>query len=232
MHYIKDIFASKATEHAHDKFVRYSKGVFVGPLLNVRLSKTNFKLSGSFHFVDEFLEYIAKAIGNKEVHVKGTLIWNSDLSVELASLGIKYSKVSKSRGIFKYQLENDVNIKDFVNVMGKYHLLINIKSEDISMTTKNSFPKPNKEFTADFCKLALPVEMAKEVLSEFAFDVKFDGIKTLKISHEIIVNDIKLPEDAPDFETARREARRIGNIKRVVEVNGEEPKTTEIDFNI
>lgn len=232
MHYMKDVFEGKVSEHAHNKFVRYSKGNFVGPLINIKISKANVKVSASFHFVDELLMMVAKVLGDKVVHVEGTLVWNEDLSVELAKLGIKYSKVSKSRGIFKYSLENDVNIKDFVQEAIKYNVLVKIKEEEVSLVTKNAFIKPNKEFGPDFCKAVFPIEMADEILSEFAFDVKGEKLKDIRITHAFTIDDIILPKDAPDFETARKEAKRVGLAKRVVLINNSETKESEVKLNV
>lgn len=231
MHYIKDIFNKKTTEHAHDKFIRYSKGVFIGPLLEVKLSKTQVKIKASFHFVDELLFFMAEVLGNKIVHITGSLVWNTDLGEDLGKLGIKYAKVSKSRGIFKYDLDNDVAMKDFMDLMGKYHILATIKDGDISFVTKTSFPKPNKEFTADFCKVSLPGTIAKRVIEEFAFDVAEKNIKEISIKHKIVVEDIELP-DIDDFDKARRVAKRVGTIERSIGINGAEPVITKIKFKV
>lgn len=230
MHYIKDLFENKETEHLHNKFIRYSKGNFCGPLMKIRISKANVKIGASFHYVDELLKFVAEILGDVQVHVKGTLIWNSDLGPELAKLGIKYSKVTKSRGIFKYLLENDVPIKTFVETMGNYHVLINIKQEDLSYVTKSSFPKPNKEFGPDFCKVTFPISILDRILEEFAFDVK-SAKKLIEIKHSLDITEIKLPEGEEDFEIARKLARRIGHIKREVIVDSEST-ITEKDFNV
>ncbi len=231
MHYIKDIFNKKNTEHAHDKFIRYSKGVFIGPLLEVKFSKAQVKIKASFHFVDELLYILAEVLGNKTVHIVGTLVWNTDLKSDLEKLGIKYAKVSKSRGIFKYDLDNDVNMQEFMQLMGKYHILATIKDGDISFVTKTSFPKPNKEFTADFCKVTLPSSIAKKFIEEFAFDIVDKNIKEISIKHEIIVDDIEIP-DIDDFDKARRLAKRVGTIKRIIAINGEEPVITSVKYKV
>lgn len=231
MHYIKDIFNKKDTEHAHNKFIRYSKGVFIGPLLEVKIAKTQVKLKASFHFVDELLFLLAEILGNKIVHITGTISWNTDLSSDLAKLGIKYSKVSKARGIFKYELENDVAMKDFIDLMGKYHILITIKTDDISFVTKSSFPKPNKEFTADFCKVTLPGTFTKRILEEFAFDIADKNIKEVSIQHKIVVDNIELP-NIDDFDKARRLAKRSGVITRTIGFNGNESVVTDCKFKI
>ncbi|MCA9497141.1 MAG: hypothetical protein KC589_09420 [Nanoarchaeota archaeon] len=231
MHYIKDIFEENITEHAHNKFIRYSKGKFVGPLLSLKLSKNQVKLSASFHFTDEILYLLAEVLGNQEVHIKGTLIWNKDLAGKLAQLGIKYLKVTKSRGIFKYVLDNDVPIGDFVETLGKYNLLVNIKTDEFNLVTKTSFPKPNKEFKADFCKVTLPLEFKETILKEYAFDVKDKEAKSITISHEIEINEIELPK-IENFEEARRLAKRIGKLKRTVIVNSDKPITKEIEIKV
>ncbi len=230
MHYIKDIFENIESKHAHDKFVRYSRGKFVGPLMKIKIASSGIKISGSFHFVDELLILLADYLGNKVVHMKGSLVWNQDLTPKLANLGIMYSKVSKSRGIFKYTLENEINIKDFVDNMIDYNILVNIKEKDSSLVTKNAFPKPNKEFTADFCKASFPISFKNRILEEFAFDIEDkNSIKDIIITHEIIINDLEIPQ-IDNFEDARRLAKRKGTIKRITKVNSNEEVIKTIDI--
>lgn len=232
MHYIKDVFENRQTEHAHSKFVRYSKGDFVGPLLKVKFQAKNIKIYASFHFVDELLLLLSDYFGNEVVHIKGTILWNLDLTKELSSLGIKYSKLSKSRGIFKYTLDNDVKFKDFVETMSRYNLLVNIKTDEVSLVTKTSFPKPNKEFTNDFCKATFPKELEKTFKNEFLFDVKDIEIKEANIVHRIIVRDIHLPKDYTNFEEARHNATREGTLTRDIELNQKEKRNSKIEFNV
>lgn len=231
MHYIKDIFEKNPTKHAHDKLVRYSKGVFQGPLMRIKVFPSNIKLYSSFHYVDELQRTLIPILENQEVHIKGSLVWNSDLTKELESLGIKYSKVSKARGIFKYTLDNMVHYKDFIETMGKYHLLFSFKLENgLSMVCKPAFPNPNKEFSDDFCKLILPLELKDFLFKEFAFDVK-NPAKEFSVSHKIFIDDIILPEKYDNFEQARQEAKRVGKFQRIVKINNEEV-SSEVDFNI
>lgn len=223
MHFIKDLFQDNQTEHLHNKFIRYSRGEFVGPLLKVKFAKANVKVYASFHFVDELLQLVADKLGDKQVHIKGTLLWNKDLGPELEELGIKFLKVAKARGIFKYTLDNDTVLQNFVKVMNKYHLLINVKEDGLSYTTKSSFPKPNKEFGPDFCKLTLPSDMKDLIIDEFCFDLENpEKVKAIEISHKIKIDDIVLPEGETDFEVARRQAKRVGSIERVLTVDGTE----------
>lgn len=226
MHYIKDIFQGNTTQHAHEKFVRYSKGHFVGPLITIKQTPSGTKVGTSFHLVDELLHLITEVIGNERVHVTGSIVWNSDLSDELLKLGIKYSKVTKARGIFKYVLDNDVAFKDFVDAMCNYNILVNLKHPKVSIACKSSFPKPNKEFGADFCKCLFPKDMDSRLFEEFAFDIEKQTPKEVIIKHTIEVDDIKLPQDVASFEEARRLATREGMLIRHISVDKEEKETS------
>lgn len=229
MHYIKDLAEKKATEHAHNKFIRYSKGNFVGPLMNIKFSSSGIKIKSSFHLWDELLGIVGDTLGSVQTHVVGTLIWNCDLSPEFAKLGIKYAKLSKAQGIFKYALDNDVNVKTFYEMMGKYNLLLSLKTEKVVYSTKSALPKPNKEIVADFCKVLLPLSCKDYILKEFAYDVKGEH-KEITIAHEIIVDDLELPK-TEDFAQARRLAKRKGMLIRKVTL-GENTQETKIPFLI
>lgn len=232
MHYIKDIVEGKNTEAAHNKLLRYSKGDFVGPLLRIKVSKNDLKVNGSFHFVDEFLDIVSRVLGDKVVHVGGSVVWNRDLTEEFGKLGVRHSKVSKSRGIFKYVLDNEINVKDFFDSMGKFNLLLTIKQPDVALVTKSTFPKPNKEISNDFCKCVFPLSYKDLILDEFAFDVKDKDFKEVYIEHRILIDDILLPKDAPDFETARRLATRKGKLIRKVTIDNGNTVETEFEFNV
>jgi hypothetical protein len=223
MHYIKDLFNENNTEHLHNKFIRYSRGDFLGPLLKLKFTKANVKVYASFHFTDELLSIFADKLDDREVRAKGTILWNKDLAPEFEQLGIKFAKVSKARGIFKYAIDNDVVLKDLVTLMNKYYVLLNVKEDGLTYSTKKALPKPNKEFGADFCKLTLPGDMKDLIIDEFAFDLENrEKVKQIEISHNIKITNIALPEGEEDFEIARRQAKRVGTIERVLTVDGEE----------
>ncbi|MFT4244879.1 MAG: hypothetical protein ACMXYB_05490 [Candidatus Woesearchaeota archaeon] len=231
MHYIKEIFEENKTQHAHNKLIRYSKGEFTGPLIKAKFTTNSIKLFTSFHFIDEILILLANHLGNVKVNIKGSLIWNRDLSVKLQSLGIMYSKVSKARGIFKYTLDNEVKLKDFVELFSNYNLLINFKLENVSVAMKSALPKPNKEITADFCKLTMPKEMENILREEFLFDIR-EKCKEVEIEHKIIVKDIILPtEEDLDFEMKRRLAKRKGTLYRKITIDSKET-LSQINFEL
>lgn len=220
-HYIKEIFEKDSQEkRIHGKFIRYSKGNFTGPLIKIKKQKDSLKIKSSFHIVDELLWLATKYTSEKDVNIKGTISYNMDLSAEFEELGLKYMKVSKSRGIYKYQIDNVVNIDNFVNKMADYNPLLSFTSKNVKITTKKSFPKPNKEITNNFCYLELPLEAEEEIYSNFCFDID-ERPKDIDISHTIIIDEIVFPDKKDiSFEQLRRESQRKGTIKRELQYNG------------
>ena len=96
---------------------------------------------------------------------------------------------------------------------------------------KPKFPKPNKEITSDFCKANFPIADAEKLISEFLFDVKERGFKDAIVRHELIIDEIDIPQE-DDFEKARKLAKRVGKIKRYVSVGGGDEVMTEIDIRV
>ena len=228
MHHIKDLFLKNQSENAHKKFVRYSRGIFCGTLLRIRVSKTNIALNSSFHLCDEILDLIAKKIGMRKIEVKGTITKGCDLTNELEKLGVCVLKVSKNRGICTHLFSGEVCFEKFVSSVFMYKPLLNFETDEISYVTKSSYPKPNKEVKFDFCKVRLPLLMKKEIFENFLFDVKKD-FKEILLTHKIEIEDIEMPKNC-DFENAREFAKRKGTLTRKVEIKGETEIESEIDF--
>ena len=233
MHYLKEIYEGRLdSDHARRKFIRYSKGEFVGPKVNLAVKGKTLKLKTSFHCVDEVLKLAAERVGDKKVHVKGKIIWNESLDSRFESVGASYSKLTKSMGLYKYVLDNEVNLKSFLEAFWDYKLLLSFNTEEVKVKSKSDFPKPHKEIVSDFCKADFPLDMKERVLDLFAFDVEEDNIKTFNVRHDIIVDEVVMPQNITDYKKAREEAKRVGKIKRYVSLNGGDEVENNLDFEI
>lgn len=230
-HFIKEVFKNKKiSTRAHEKFIRYSKGIYVGPLIKISKQKEKIKIKSSFHIVDELIHLAAKFSKEEDAQIKGTINHNEDLAEEFAKIGIKYIKVKKSRGIFKYEIDNILNLKTFEKNMLKYNPLINFSTSNVKLTTKKSFPKPSKDITSNFCYLELPLESADYVYKFFAFDIKETPKKTVDISHEFIIEEVIYPENKNlDFKQIRELSKRKGKVKRTVKIT---PDITTDEINL
>ena len=229
MHFIKSIFEDKTDDETHKKLVRYSKGVFEGPKIKLKIVGKNVKINSSFHYVDEFYTFIFKKIMTSKIDISGSVIFNEDISNKIEELGLVVEQKVSSRGIYKIKFSGNIGI-DELKELKKYKILFNYSSDDFSIKVKNSYPKPNKEFTYDFCKFGFSKEFLDCFLEEFLFDLE-NLEKEVLIEHKIEVFDVELPKKITDFETARLEAVRIGKVTREVFVDGLK-KTTQKDFKV
>ncbi len=221
MHYIKEIVQKQISQATHKKFTRYSRGDFIGPLLIAKITKKIFRISLSFHFLDEILKFTAKTLDEEIVEISGMVISQKDLSSEFSMLNLTYLKLTKATSLFKYKIEFKANLKNLLEAFQGANLLISIKSPSVTIKSKTVPVKPNKEIASNYVKLVTSDENLKDlILKEFLFDqTNIEKIKEINIKHEIKVTDIILPEDKSDFEEVRKKALRKGILKRIVETN-------------
>jgi len=81
-------------------------------------------------------------------------------------------------------------------------------------------PKPGGTIKPDFCSATLPLEC----LNEFAWDVK--DFKVLSIRHVLHITDIRFSPELMKSNPARArlEAKRVGKIERILNIDGKEEK--------
>jgi hypothetical protein len=234
MHFIKEIFENKISSKLHNKFVRYSRGNFVGPLLNVKISKNKIKFKGSFHYVSEFLENLEKSLKEEELHIKGVIRKDENLTEKFESIDKTFIKSTKSNSLWIFKVDFYISLKELVDVFKNCDLFLNFKSNTVSLKTKTTFPKPNKEFGADFVVVEiLNQELRNKFLEDYLFDIKdLNKVKEINIKHSIIIEDIILPKNTRSFEVARKLALRKGKIIRGIGINKGSFNEKKINFKI
>jgi hypothetical protein len=234
MHFIEEIFKKKVTGKTHDKFIRYSRGEFVGPLLNVKMTKNKLVFKGSFHYVFEFLEEIAQFTGGEEIHVKGLITKNEDLTGIFGAIHKKFVSSIKTNSLYKFKVEFDIDLKELLNKFNNCGLYLSFKTDWITIKTKTVPPKPNKEFGPDFITLNInDGELRDKFLQNYLFDIKdFTKVKEISIKHKIKINDIILPKNTDDFEEVRKNALRKGEIIRSISINRGEFEDKKKDLEV
>jgi len=220
MHFIKEIFTKKISENTHNKFIKYSKGNFVGPLMKITYKKNVVRLTTSIHYLEELIEFIFENFVENEIKVKGKVINNASLRTFLEENDIHILKESRAKGIFKYEIETNLTY-DKYKILNKYKNYLNMKTDFFSFNCKNAIPKPNKEVVKDFCKFLFPKEYLEKILIYFVYDSEKAFKKKLEISHQIEITDVLIPKKITDFQIARKEAKRVGTLERVVSVDEE-----------
>ena len=92
------------------------------------------------------------------------------------------------------------------------------------LKTKPKLPRPGGKVKDNFCTFSFKgnVELRKKLIEDFAFDIKKDFKKAL-ISHIFEIEDIEVPEEYKnDPVGARANAKRVGNLKRLLDIDGEQ----------
>ena len=112
MNFIEQIFTGKVDEKTHQKFIKYGKGKFPGPVLEIKKQKKNIKVKGSYDYSEIFGKLIAEnADGN--FNVTGKILSKNDLDDELIRLGVEIQKKSKKRKLKVYQIKTEIDSGTF-----------------------------------------------------------------------------------------------------------------------
>ena len=111
-----------------------------------------------------------------------------------------------------------------------YFYLLDVDDSEIILKIKKKLPKPGKseaKIDNKFCVLELDIKYWPKFKEAFFWDVP--EVKKAIIEHELIIDDIEIPNDEPDPVKMRENAVRKGKIIRSINIDGNEQKK-EIDF--
>ncbi len=209
--FIKKVWNGKGDE-AHQYFVRFSRGTFENRALMGLQKTTKIKLKGSFEWANDFSK-VAAELG--EVSFSGTIFSKVELP-ELTQF------LSKKKEVKQYDVEN-LSSETVKQIQDRaYVMLLNAESENIKLKTKKKLPKPGKsgEGKVDdkFCQLEVDLKYWNQIKEGFMLP----ECKKCKIKHNIIVDEIILPEGEKDPAKIRELAKRKGKIIRKMEVDKQE----------
>ncbi len=250
MHFLSELIKSPqlkdpANNHKniHRHFYRYSRGIFLGPVIKITRSKVKLTLKGSFEYEDLILEIVSRSISNPEdtFEITGVLISGGDISDTITSLGLDW-KLKRSAGkTQKYKadiidtIDNNILIESLEKFRkDSYYLLSFNVSPTCKVTTKKRIPQPSKKKVEDdviskriqFCSgIIANSEKNDNIIIDSAMrDFKSElpeQWKTIIISNNYKITDIELPKDVIDSKKLRIMAIRKGIMFRSVTVDGE-----------
>ncbi|MHA1729253.1 MAG: hypothetical protein ACTSWY_11040 [Promethearchaeota archaeon] len=211
MHFLKDLIENPTNDnpvknfpHVHRHFIRYSKGLFDGPAMRIKVPATRKKvtINASFEFEDLLAWICAKAMkvfgASDDFEITGNLISGVDFSKELQTIGLDKWIVKKSTGKtknFKCKLDskapqviNGEILRELIEkLQATSYLLLNFNMTDsnsnlFSLKTKNNPPRPSSKGTQEE--------------SNFTKLIKFSQLR-IPINGEI--HNLIIDEIAPDF---------------------------------
>jgi len=225
MNFLKSIFENKQHPLMHDRFTRYGKGDYERLMFEIKKGK-NLKIKSSFDFANEFVEIIANKI-KEDAKVSGKIISTEDFE---KSLGLELTSFSKRGKLYTGELNvtlKPAQLKELYEKTKEDFLLLKIESNNFKLKTGTSLPKPGGTIKPNFCSATLPLDC----LDEFAWDARQD-FKLLIIKHILHITGIEFSKELmkTDPAKARLEAKRIGRIERILEIDGKiEKKEAQLD---
>jgi len=226
--FIKKIFEGKeADELVHTQFNKFSRGEFLDKaMIRAKNSKGKYTISTTAEYAKDLVINLAEKLGEKKTQVTGALISALDLD------GFDYKERKMVMGVRKYMIDTEMSGNEIIrlcNKLQKAFFALSFSVGDNELKIKPKSPKsskgassqknPDKKAKIDFCKLKTS---DKNLVNTIIFDNEAKDFKKIEIKHDIIVEDIIMPEGEKDFVKIREMAKRKGKIIRKIDVDGNE----------
>ncbi|MEQ9715657.1 MAG: hypothetical protein ACTSSP_10050 [Candidatus Asgardarchaeia archaeon] len=236
MHYITKIIMNKIDEGVHREFVKYGRGEFEGPVLQVNISKNKVTFSGSFGYESLLMDIFVRNLEECDYKISGKIYSHKDYTDFLRNFGIQPMKSKEL--LYEVKVETILNKEKLKELISKMlyeeYLFLTITPLDkkvartLKITCKTSFPKPSKSsadvsVALDFVKLIVPPseEINSIILNEIApdFKDKITDINKFTLRHKIVVTKLEIPPEYKDSSASikRQKAIRIGKLIRTIE---------------
>ncbi|MAG28272.1 hypothetical protein CMI47_22335 [Candidatus Pacearchaeota archaeon] len=213
--FLKKIIEGRGDEDSHEYFVRFGKGDYKRRFLIGFNKGAKVKIKASFELANDFVRFVRE---NKDVKFSGKVFMKEKLPGKDAK---------KKGGTFMYEIEES-QLEEFE---GAYFYLLNVKDDEIVLKVKKSLPKPGKneeKIDDGFCSLTVDEKYWPKLKEIFFWDVP-EG-KKVKIEHELLIDEIVLPEGEKDPAKIRELAKRKGKIIRKMDIDGNvEEKEYELE---
>lgn len=204
---IRKIFSGESDDKTHEYFVRFGKGEYRRRFLISFNRGKKIKIRGSFEWANDFVKFIGE---NKEVKYSGTI---------LSKDKIPGKEGKKRSGSFAYEIVES-GLEGFEDA---HWYLLNVNDDDIILKIKKKLPKPGKserKIDDKFCSMDLDLKYWDKIKDTFFWDVP--DCKKALIEHDLLINEIVMPEGVKDPVEIRKLARRKGTIKRRIIIDEKE----------
>ncbi len=214
--FIKELLTKGESEHAHRYFVRFGKGNYKRRFLTKFANGKKVKIKTSFEYANELVTYTREKVPDAK--------FTGKVFTSTAMAGMDGRKKGSSYG---YDAK-DSDLSEFSDI---YFTLVDTKGDDIALKCKKAIPKPGKDaekIDDVFCGIDIDPKYWDELHDKLFWDVPKNAKKVV-VEHEVVIDEIVLPEGVDNPVEMRKLAKRKGKIIRTIDIDGEK-KTSEHDF--
>jgi len=233
---IKKIFEKQTDPQVHRAFARYSLGDFEKEPFTVKVSK-KITIKTGFEYLNFLHQFLAQNL-QEEAEVEGVIESVKDLTPQLKELNLDFEEKrrfgkSGTKFLLKKQTISPGTYQKIIEVFWEEYLLFNTNSETASLKVKKQTTPKIGSPTEKFVTLKLDPNLFPPFKKDYLFDIDKD-FKEAILNHTYFVADIDLDEQLleTDPERARKEAKRIGKIKREITLDDQKFKEYEIEMNV
>jgi len=233
---IKKIIDKQVDFKVHRAFSRYSIGEFEKEPIQVKKSK-QITIQMGFEYLNFIQDFLANNL-KEEAEIQGVIESVQDLKPFLTKLGLKFEekkRFGKPGAKFELAIQKikPDTYRQLVDNCFNDYLLFNINSSFGSLKVKNQTTPKIGSKTDGFVNLKLNNDLYSSFQKDYLFDIDQDFSLAL-INQTYFIDSIDINEKllATDAEKARKEAKRIGKIKRVITLDDKRFKETEIKINV
>ena len=227
MNFLQSIKAGEPTVEAHKNLLRFGKGTFEREVITIRKTKQSIDVTSGFEYYLT-LYRLFLSIATSDVSSKGVIIGpKQQMQQVLEDMNIQPSKVFGK----KFTIDHVAPPEAFLALADRAestsgHLLLTLKADVGTLTSKTTFPKPGK-LVEKFCRLKIPVEHVGLVTDALMIP-DFQKKATITTVYDIsaIRYDEKLLEEDPS--RARLESKREVEVRRTITLDD---RTIEESFS-
>lgn len=220
MNFVKKVVEGNIDENVHKQFTRFGKGKYRGRFLLSVWKTKKIKIKSSFEFANDLVALCSEFGSCK---VSGIIMSKETLSDIMKEKNIEGYSESKKGGLY-YQtnIPNQELSEDQLKSLeeNSYFTLLDLEATDFKLKIKKKLPKPGKnekKVDGKFCQLEVDEKFYSKIKEDLFWDVS--DAKKINIKHEVIIEEIIMPEGEKDFAKIREIAKRKGKIIREVEID-------------
>jgi hypothetical protein len=223
MNFVKKIFEDNIDSEVHQQFIRFGKGDYKGRFRLGFWKTKKIKIKTSFEFAND-LVLLCSRFG--DCKVSGMVLSKKNISDLMNENNIEGNSEAKKGGLY-YQ--NDISEQELKREQlielekESYSTLLDIEGNGFKLKVKKKLPKPGKseeKIDDRFCVLETDEKFYSEIKKDLFWDMPES--KKIDIRHEVIIDEIVMPEGEKDFSKIRELAKRKGKIIRKAEIDGKE----------
>lgn len=218
MHYLRQVVSGGVDEWVHDRFIRYGKGAFDGPVISAEKKGKAVKVSASWEYATSLLGLFSSLEGG--IQVKGMVFAKRNLSGELKDF-LKISKEKKGK-LYSAEVSGEIEaeaLKGLLLMIPDASILLDATHGKSRLKCKKKLPKPGSGQDDSFASAQLEERLFPLLREEFFFDVEGEFGK-IRVSHKYRIDELVPPDGVSDSARIRLEAKRKGTLTRTVEVDG------------